>query len=77
MYKIFELIGKDRLVPDGYYTKTVTTYKLEKVDLGFTDKYPSVESAMEVIRNKRLMLQVSQLVILPVVQLDYEGNIVE
>lgn len=75
-YKIFELIGKDRLEQDEYYTKTITSYKLEELDLGMKDnEFDSPEEAMNTIQNLATNFKCTKVSILPIIEIDYEGKV--
>jgi len=73
-YKVFELIGKSRYEPDGHcQMKTVTTYKLEDVE-EYQD-FDSIESAEKYIENIKDKYKGQALVILPIYQVKYNGEV--
>ena len=72
-YQIFELIENRRLEPDGYRTKSVVNYTLEQ------DAYPSafesVTEAEQHLRDHSKEHTRTTLVILPVYEIDYKGEL--
>lgn len=80
-YKVFELIEPEmlsRTVPDGYDVKTEQGIVLQEIDLwysGLTDLHDSQLAAMATIVENKDKLKHKNLVILPVVSIDFEGNI--
>lgn len=50
-FQIFQLLGTEHHEPDGYYIKTITSYKLQEVDW-YTDQYDTLEEAELQLNNK-------------------------
>ena len=75
-YKIYELIGKGKLERDGYDTKTVTTYKLQEIDDNPFNGFANTDEAVEYIKSNSDMLKNSELTILPIIKINYDGEIV-
>lgn len=78
-YEIFKLVGKEKIVPDGYNVSSIITYKLEKVnDHPMQDSYTHIDSAYaDIIRNKERLqgLKGAKLVVLPVIEISWDGTI--
>lgn len=69
IYKIYELIGKSKTV--------ITHYKLEEVgEWDMENKYTSFEEAHADIVKKRSDFKNRTLTILPIIDIDYDGDIV-
>ena len=78
-YKIYNMVRPEHLqktVPDGYYLKDITRYVLEEVN-EFYWGYDSIEDAMKVIRENAIKLKGYELTILPVININYNGEINE
>ena len=75
-YKIYELISKNKLERDGYDTKTVTTYKLREIDDEPFAGFASTDDAIEYIKSNGDMLKYNELTILPIIKINYDGEIV-
>lgn len=76
VYKIFELISKHKIEPDGYDTKTITTYKLnEEISYSKLETtHTTIECAYaEIIKNKRF-LKSKILTVLPIIEIDWDGE---
>ena len=76
-YKIYEMVRPEHLqltVPDGYYIKTLERIILE-VPSGLEYEYGSIEEATADIVENREQLKSTELCILPIVSIDYEGNV--
>ena len=77
IYKIYELIGKSKTVPDGYNMTTITHYKLEEViEWDMKNKYASFEEAHADLIKKRSDFKNRTLTILPIIDINYDGDIV-
>lgn len=76
-YKIYQLVGKSKTVPDGYYMSTVITYKLKEIyELDMKNDYASVDDAYDEIRKNKDKFESKVLTILPIIELDYHGSII-
>lgn len=63
---------------DGYYLKTTYRDVLERLDVnGVNEEHPTMESAIEEIRNKQDKLSNLDLTILPVIKISWDGKIKE
>ena len=74
-YIIYELVGKGRLEHDGYYTKTIVKYRLEAEEL--PEEFASITDAEKYIKENTKKYEGCKLIILPVYEIDYEGNLRE
>lgn len=81
-YKIYELVEPDILSktePDGYDIKTTNKTVLQELDWGFGNNlggtYSSLESAKEEITDNLSDLKGKKLTILPILDIDWEGNL--
>ena len=72
-YQIFEMTFENRLVPDGWYTKTIANYTLDQDQ--FPDSYPSYSAAKEFLAQNLDSFKVKKITIFPVVEFDFEGVI--
>ena len=68
------MIPNSRLAPDGYYTKTVTNYTLEQ-NSEYPDEYNSYSDAEEYIKQNAEDFKCQKIVILPVLEIGYNGDI--
>ena len=73
-YQIFEMITNSRHEPDGYAWKTVVNYTLEQ-DSEYPDTYNSYGEAEEYIKQNTDDFKFTKIVILPVLEIDYDGKI--
>lgn len=72
-YIIYILIGKEKSIPDGYYTKTITDYKLQEADLGWShSRHDSMEAALMTIEENKENLKYEKIVILPIYTFELE-----
>lgn len=80
-YIIYELVKPSLLKevePDGYHYKTTYKQVLEKLDVGWIEaEHPSLESAMNEVYTNKEKLKQKTLTILPVLSIDWEGEISE
>lgn len=81
-YRIYILSKPEHLqkfVPDGYYMKSIERFLLEvpDYDTGINDEYTSVEEAYNAIEKNKEKVKFLQLTILPVVSIDFNGEIRE
>ncbi len=74
-YKIFELIGEEKLEEDGFDTKTIQTYKLKETSLNSWGSHVSFQDAEKHIEENAKNLNFCKMTILPIYEIDYEGNI--
>ena len=72
-YKIYTLDGKEELVPDGYHTATVIRNTLSCSD--YSRGYDSSEEAEAYLRKHIYDFKSSTVVILPVFEINYKGEI--
>lgn len=78
-YKIFEFEIRETCVPDGYYTSTEYRNILKdlKMPFEFEDTHPNESSAMAEICKWSEELKNKNLTILPIISINWEGDIVE
>jgi len=78
-YIIYEMVQPDCLKTierDGYYPKTIDRHVLEELNIhGVQEKHPTMESAIAEINDKKDKLKHLQLTVLPVLSIDWEGEI--
>lgn len=80
-YKIFKLSTPDILIKtyrDGYDLETIENITLQELDFSgyiMNDEHNSIESAMEEIRKHKNELENTDLTILPIIEIDYNGEI--
>lgn len=72
-YQIFDLIPDIRFEPNGYGTKTVINYTLEQCE--YPDRYNSYDEAEEYIKQNVDDFKYQKIVILPVLEIGYNGDI--
>lgn len=77
IYQMVEPTVLSKVVADGYYTKTENRIALLEVSIGFDfqSRHPSMESAMLEITNKKDKLKHLTITILPVISINWEGEI--
>lgn len=69
-YHIYILVGKDKIEPDGYYSKTVTNYTLQEPSIGLMlTRHTSMEDAVAECRAYENQLRGYQITILPIIKL--------
>lgn len=76
-YKIYTMVKPEHLqktVPDGYYMRDVVRCVLEEVD-EFYHEYDSIEDAMMGIRENAINLKHHELTILPVININFNGEV--
>ena len=79
-YQIFELVGPlilHKYEPDGYHMKSTQGIVLQDVDIdryGFEEKHESIESAMNEIEKYSEDLKSKILTIIPIINIDYDGE---
>lgn len=76
-YIIYEMIHHDKVINDeGYNLTTSTVYALVELDVSHVDsQHTSMENAVKEIQKHKKLLKYKQLTILPVIDIDYEGEI--
>ena len=80
-YQIFELVGPSILKkyePDGYHMKSTQGIVLQDVDIdryGFEERHESIESAMNEIEEYSDDLKSKTLTIIPIIKIDYDGEV--
>ena len=80
-YQIFELVGPSILKkyePDGYHMKSTQGIVLQDVDIdryGFEERHESIESAMNEIGRYSEDLKSKTLTIIPIITIDYDGEV--
>lgn len=80
-YQIFELVGPSILhkyEPNGYHMKSTQGIVLQDVDIdrfGFEECHESIESAMNEIEEYSNDLKSKTLTIIPIINIDYNGEI--
>ena len=75
-YKIYELIGKSKTVPDGYNMTTIETYKLEEIrEWDMENDYDSIDAAYNDILKKKTDLKSKTLTILPIININWGGEV--
>jgi len=72
IYQIFEMIPNSRLEADGWDAKTVINYTLEQD--AYPDRY-SLSEAEAYIEQNTDEFKYKKITILPVLEIDYNGNI--
>ena len=76
-YKVYKMVKPEHLQktePDGYYMKDITRCVLEEVDEIYGEYY-SMEEAMTAIRENAINLKYSELTILPVININFNGEV--
>ena len=76
-YKIYELVSPEhlkRIDYDGYHPRTIERYVLEPLD-ALDETYSSMDDAMNVISAIKEKVRGKSLVILPVVNIHWDGEI--
>ena len=79
-YKIYEMVKPEHLQKkehDGYYMKDIVRYVLEDVDEFDQNGYDSIEDAYQVIKENATNFNCRELTILPVIKIDYKGELDE
>lgn len=80
-YVIYEMTKPDvlsRSEQDGYYVKTINPITLEEiVDFNIKTEHHSIDSAISEIHKHKDSLKSKYLTVLPVIKVDYDGNIEE
>ena len=80
-YKIYKIVSPSllRRFDDGnYFHSIVNRYVLEEVDItGVTDEHPTFDSAVKELEEKAKLFRMEgkKLTILPIIEIDYQGNI--
>jgi len=75
-YKIYELVGKSKTIPDGYNMRTIETYKLEEIrEWDMENDYDSIDAAYADIVKKKDDLKIKTLTILPIININWDGEI--
>ncbi len=79
-YKIYRLVKPEHLQKselDGYYMKTIKRNVLEELDTKDVEPiHDSMDSALSEIQSKSKLLTNLDLVILPTISINYDGEIV-
>ena len=67
-----------RTEPDGYYVKTINPITLEEIaDFNIKTEHDSMDSAISEIHRHKNRLKSKYLTVIPVIKVDYDGNIEE
>ena len=80
-FQIFELIEPSILKkhePDGYHMKSIQGIILQDVDInryGFEEIHDSIDSAMNEIEKYSDDLKTKTLTIIPIINIDYDGEV--
>ena len=74
-YQIFEIIPKRRFERDGYDMKSINNYTLEQEN--YPEIFDTFEIAQSHIQLNSDMFKKQKVTILPVFDIDYEGNIMD
>lgn len=73
IYRVFELIGIHRIEPIGYDHKAIINYTLEHDD--FPEEFKSFEDAENWIKDNSKDLIYTQLTIIPIYNINRDGEI--